>query len=413
MTSPSNSRLFFPALASLLFFAISASFLNAQQDSAAPTPSVHQIKKKLNQNKKNLATIEKKLRQKQMEQRQSEVKERNVLTRLQKVDQTLGKLKREKEANQQDLEETRRRIDGLRGAVKSNQDQLTESRHLLKQRLQALFRMSFRTPFLGGLLDSQSFGDFARKLNFELTLAKSNEKLITQTVQQREKLDRDSNQWGREERRKKHIVDVLGRQEKNYSRERRNRTVFLTSIRQKQALREQAIAELNDQAQELQSKVSFFLKQAEDAKKRSSYVPAGKGLRVSRGSIPWPVSGVILQGYEFGKHKNKEFNAVVDNSGVQIQASAGTPIKAIAEGKVRYADWFKGYGKLVILDHGEGYYSLYAQASDLAVAEGDKVAPGQVIGTVGDTGSLVGSSLYFEIRKNGVPQDPVRWLARH
>ncbi|HUO56546.1 MAG TPA: peptidoglycan DD-metalloendopeptidase family protein [bacterium] len=393
--------------------------LNAQQDStvsapqATPGPSVHQIKKKLSQNKKNLAAIQKQLKQKQLEQKQSEVKERNVLTRLQKVDQTLGKLKREKEANQQDLEETRRRIDGLQGAMKSNRDQLSTSRQLLKRRLQALFRMSFRTPFLGGLLDAESFGDFARKLNFEMTLARSNEKLLSQTVQQQEKLEEDSAQWSHEEHRKKRIVDVLGRQERNYSSERKNRTVFLTSIRKKQALREQAISELNAQAQELQSKVSFFLQQAEEAKKRSVYVPAGKGLRVSRGSIPWPVSGTILPDYAFGKHKNKEFNAVVDNSGVQIQAPPGTPIKAIAEGRVRYADWFKGYGKLVILDHGEGYYSLYAQASDLTVSEGDRVVPGQVIGTVGDTGSLVGSSLYFEIRKNGVPQDPVRWLARH
>ena len=84
--------------------------------------------------------------------------------------------------------------------------------------------------------------------------------------------------------------------------------------------------------------------------------------------------------------------------------------KAIRKSPNKFADWFKGYGKLVILDHGRGYYSLYAQASELKVSEGDSVTSGQVLGLVGDTDSLVGSSLYFEIRKNGVPQDPLRWL---
>jgi septal ring factor EnvC (AmiA/AmiB activator) len=100
----------------------------------------------------------------------------------------------------------------------------------------------------------------------------------------------------------------------------------------------------------------------------------------------------------------------MDNSGIQIQAAEGTPIHAVASGVVKFADWFKGYGKLVILDHGRGYYSLYAQASNLNVSEGQSVAKGQVLGSVGDTDSLVGSSLYFEIRKNGVPQDPLHWL---
>jgi septal ring factor EnvC (AmiA/AmiB activator) len=120
------------------------------------------------------------------------------------------------------------------------------------------------------------------------------------------------------------------------------------------------------------------------------------------------VSGTIIS--PFGRHRNKEFNAVVENSGIQIKAAMGTPFRAVGSGLVRYADWFKGYGKLVILDHGEGYYSLYAQASELSVSEGQTVVSGQVLGSVGDTGSLVGESLYFEIRKNGVPQDPVRWL---
>ncbi len=321
----------------------------------------------------------------------------------------MGSLRREKEVNEQDLVETRVRLNRLQDEMKNNQIELGESRQLLKQRLRALYRMSFRRPFLGGLLDSESFGDFARKLKFEMTLAQSNEKLLSQTLFNQQKLEQDSSLWNSEERRKQRILGVLGRQETNYSRERKNRTIFLASIQRQKESREKMIEELNQAAQDLQEQVSRLLQQASEAKsKQKAWVSTGTGLTVKRGKIPWPVSGEIIS--FFGKQKDKTFNEVVDNSGIQIKAPTGTPIHAVGEGLVRYADWFKGYGKLVILDHAQGYYSLYAQASELNVSEGQTVAAGQVIGAVGDTGSLLGSSLYFEIRKNGVPQDPLRWL---
>jgi septal ring factor EnvC (AmiA/AmiB activator) len=131
------------------------------------------------------------------------------------------------------------------------------------------------------------------------------------------------------------------------------------------------------------------------------------GLGLKRGLL-WPVSGTVTQ--RFGKTKSREFNTTFESAGLQIRSPHGTPIKAVASGRVRYADWFQGYGKLVILDHGRGYYSLYAQASDLFVAPGDTVSAGQVIASVGDTGSLVGDSLYFEVRKDGLPQNPLFFL---
>jgi septal ring factor EnvC (AmiA/AmiB activator) len=77
---------------------------------------------------------------------------------------------------------------------------------------------------------------------------------------------------------------------------------------------------------------------------------------------------------------------------------------------VIYADWFKGYGHLIILDHGGGYFTLYAHASEIQARLGDSVSRGQVIGKVGDTGSLEGAQLYFELRHKGKPQDPLAWL---
>ncbi|HVZ79644.1 MAG TPA: peptidoglycan DD-metalloendopeptidase family protein [bacterium] len=381
--------------------------LSAQE--AAPTPSYRQIKKNLRQHKKDLDAIRKKIDEEKRKKHIDEVREKRTLGRLEQVDRALGRLKREKEVNQADLQETRTRLSALLDRKALNEKDLAASRALLKKRLRDLNRMSFRKPFLGGLLDSENFSELSRKLRFELMLAQSNEKILNATLSQKDRLDRSTALWDSEQRRKERVLGALGRQEKNYSREKKNRTRILASIQKKKEDHERYIEELNQAARELQEKVSVFLKQAEEAQKqKAAWVPAGKGLASGRGRLAWPVSGQVIQ--HFGHRKNVQFKEVVDNSGIQIQADAGTPIKAIAGGKVRFADWFKGYGKLVILDHGEGYYSIYAQASELAVAEGQTVASGQVIGAVGDTGSLVGNSLYFEIRKNGIPQDPLLWL---
>jgi len=377
---------------------------------AAAPEDAKKIQTKLQKNKKTLTEIEKKLEKEKKQQQADTRKEKSVLNRLEKTDRELGRLKREKEANQQDLEQTRAQTQMLHSQMEVSRSSLEESRELMRKRLRDLYRMSFREPLLNGWLDSESFGDLARKLKFEMLLAQSNGKLLARTQRQNDELQESSNEWDQEERRRQRIVQALGRQESTYSRQQKNRTLFLASIRKEQTTREQTIAELNDAAQDLRNKVSNLLQASEEAKKQPQYVPAGQGLAVVRGKIPWPVSGRIIS--PFGRTRSAEFNAVVDNTGIQIQAPPGTPFKSVAGGTVRYADWFKGYGKLVILDHGQGYYSLYAQASELDVSVGQVVAPGQQLGLVGDTGSLVGSSLYFEIRKDGQPEDPVRWLRR-
>jgi septal ring factor EnvC (AmiA/AmiB activator) len=97
-------------------------------------------------------------------------------------------------------------------------------------------------------------------------------------------------------------------------------------------------------------------------------------------------------------------------NGLEIRAPAGTPVQAVRAGRVVYSDWFTGYGKMVIVDHGERLYSVYAYASDLLVEAGHDVAAGDSIATVGATGPVSSPSLYFEIRDHGVPRDPTTYI---
>jgi septal ring factor EnvC (AmiA/AmiB activator) len=125
-----------------------------------------------------------------------------------------------------------------------------------------------------------------------------------------------------------------------------------------------------------------------------------------RGRLPWPVRGDVAAA--FGAHA--EDGRVID--GWRIAAQAGSAVHAIAHGRVAYADWLKGYGLLIIVDHGDGYMSLYAHNDTLAKDVGDWVEVGEVLGTVGNSGGHAEPGLYFELRWDGVPLDPVRWLSR-
>jgi septal ring factor EnvC (AmiA/AmiB activator) len=112
----------------------------------------------------------------------------------------------------------------------------------------------------------------------------------------------------------------------------------------------------------------------------------------------------------FGRVVDAEFLTETFHSGVLYEAPLGTPVQAVAGGQVRFAGWFRGYGRLAILDHGDGYFTVVGHLERLDVEVGDVVQARQVIGTVGETGSLAGPRLYFEIRRGGEALDPGDWL---
>lgn len=143
---------------------------------------------------------------------------------------------------------------------------------------------------------------------------------------------------------------------------------------------------------------------------RTGPAPEGRGATstLRRGKVPRPVGGKVRQ--SFGRQVDPEFNTVTRRTGIEIAAERGTPVRAIAEGRVIFADWFRGYGQMAIVDHGGSNVSVSGFLEELKVTPGDPVTQGQVIGTVGETGSFAGPALYFELRQNGQPVDPEAWF---
>ncbi len=126
-----------------------------------------------------------------------------------------------------------------------------------------------------------------------------------------------------------------------------------------------------------------------------------------KGKLAWPVQGRFAG--EYGQPRGA---GPVRWSGVLLEASAGTPVRAVYHGRVAFADWLQGLGLLVIVDHGGGYMSLYAHNEALLKESGDWVEPGEAIAQVGDTGGQARPGLYFELRHNGEPVNPHPWIAR-
>ncbi len=126
-----------------------------------------------------------------------------------------------------------------------------------------------------------------------------------------------------------------------------------------------------------------------------------------RGTLRWPVAGPVRT--TFGRHKHPKFETYTVQNGIEIAAAAETPVGAVHEGTVVFADLFRGYGLMVVVDHGDKHHTLYAHLAETRVAAGQRVAAGELVGTVGAT-SLGGPGLYFEVRREGRPQDPLEWL---
>jgi murein DD-endopeptidase MepM/ murein hydrolase activator NlpD len=128
---------------------------------------------------------------------------------------------------------------------------------------------------------------------------------------------------------------------------------------------------------------------------------------IGRGKLRWPVKGQVIIG--FGTQKDNKLGTYYESNGLEIATKLGSPIQAVAAGKVVFADYFKGYGNLYILSHSGGYHSLYAQIDRMQKKLGDQVSSGDLLGYSGLAGR---DSMYFEIRSKGSPVNPLSWLIK-
>ncbi|AKQ64250.1 Periplasmic septal ring factor with murein hydrolase activity EnvC/YibP [Myxococcus hansupus] len=273
---------------------------------------------------------------------------------------------------------------------------LTQQLRRLSPRLRTLYRLMRRRP-LEVLLSAEDFAALVWRAR-ALEASMSGDLELLRTVQRVARLQRQATrELGRLQASLAARMAFLQEQERLARLQQEGLEEVVGTLAGEAELARRAVRELEQADAEL-TRVVKDLKE----------LPATSGFGALRGKLPRPVQGVVEVG--FGKVINPRFNTVTVQKGLDIRAAPGTPVQAVAEGTVAYAGSLRGYGKLLILDHGDGYHTLMAHLSAILPELGAMVLPGDVVGEVGDTGSLKGAYLYFEVRKGGQAVDPALWL---
>lgn len=277
--------------------------------------------------------------------------------------------------------------------------ELKKRQNILLKRLNAIYKYR-RGNLVEILFNTDNFVDMSKQLYFMALIAKADIELINDVTEKK-------NTYLKKEKilqsKHKEVSKAKDSQQKILDRQERlkeNKQQFLSKIRSKKSLYQNQIAKLEQDSLNIKQLIKTL-----EAKKiqPQKYIVRGSG------NLPWPVKNrECYRG--FGKYKHPKFDAYVMNKGIDILASQGETVTSVKEGKVVFANWFKGYGMLVMIDHGEGLYSLYAHLANILVSSGEKVSKGTPIGKVGNPFDEDRYNLHFEIRVNGEPVDPLDWL---
>lgn len=293
-------------------------------------------------------------------------------------------------------------IDKLGNQLELSSQDLEYHQDILSQRLVWIYKRSRISP-LASALSADSPLQAARRLymfsilnQYDRNLVDEIESLIAQTKSETAEL----------EKRKTEITTLMEekqRQTEIISVDRGARKKLLDQVRTQKDVEQKAI----DQLDEDQSRIAAILETLFEDRKILDKEAAAEFENL-KGKLLWPVFGEVLR--KFGKIKNAKYNTVVNSPGIDIKAEAGTDVVASSSGEVAYISWLRGYGSFIILDHGGGYYSLYSHLDDILVETGLFITAGEAIATVGETGTLTGPMLHFELRYGKEQLDPLPWL---
>ena len=399
-----------------------------------------QTQQQLDATRQDIAELKKMLGQLQQEKS-------GVQKDLRSTETDIGKLEKQVEALQQELKKTQGELERLDHEKKKLQSARVEQQRLIAIQARSAYQNG-REEYLKLLLNQQNPEKFARTLTYYDYLSQArleqlrsfNETLRqlanveqdislqqAQLLAQQGNLDAQRQELEKVRTERQQVLaklnnDVKARDQKLQAREQDQADLskVLKTI-------EETLARQAREAEEARQKALLAAQEAEkqrqrealaakdDAPSKPKSIPGplvsssgetfGGAFSAARGKLPWPVNGRLLA--RFGETRGGDSRTKWD--GVMISASPGSQVRAVHGGRVVFADWLRGAGLLVILDHGNGYLSLYGHNQSLLKSAGDVVKAGEAISTVGNSGGQDSSGLYFAIRQQGRPSDPAQW----
>jgi septal ring factor EnvC (AmiA/AmiB activator) len=334
-------------------------------------------------------------------------RETSIVNSLNDIDLKLDKARKKASFLKKELAGVEKEIKKATNTSKELQQRIKTSEKYASKRLVALYKLNWLGKIYV-LASAQSMYEFFhRKKVLEQVLA-YDENIWQNLLDNKEKFQQLLVELNEKKREKLAVEIDLKKQIKIMFRERQNRSQLLDDIRKKKSLKLAALESLKQAAADLDYTV-ISLKSEPDLIEPKKNISL-KNFSSLKGLLNMPVKGKIIS--FFGPYRNKKFNVINFQSGVEIKADRGEPIRAVYAGRILYARWFKGYGNMVIIDHGDNYYTIYAHAQEIFASQGDTVEMGEVVATVGDSGSMIGPSLHFEVRHHGKPEDPLKWIKK-
>ena len=338
--------------------------------------------------------------------------ERSVLSVIENLDRRIDTARKEITKLDAEIGELNRSIGVLEGEIAVLTEKLDARRRLVANRLRANYKITYNNSngFFPLAARADNLSDMLVRLEYVKKIRLYDDRVIAQFVTDNDRLASQKRDLESQQAKRLTQQTELDRQQKTLAREQKERKATLETVRRDRALQERTVREMDASIRQLNALIRQLearIAAEEAASRRSgSAAPRSNVAEAPRpeflgstgevslaiqtfGKIDWPVEGKIVS------------NASDALEGITIRASEGTSVKAALDGTVEYAQWFNGlgFGKLLVVNHGNGYRSFYAHLSDFSVKEGQRIRKGQVVGTVGTTGSLIGSALYFEMRR--------------
>lgn len=324
----------------------------------------------------------------------------SVQIELQQVEEKIGKVTQALHTIERDLQNGRKRLASLQEREKTLSNTLDRQREALARQVRASYAIG-RQEQLKILLNQGDPATVRRALVYYDYLNRARTSRIRDALQQLQELQQVRSSIAAQQQELAGLRDHQLAQKQALERSRSEREKVLATIESSLQDQDRKLQGMLRNEQELQQ-VLKALQQA------LSDIPMefqdGKAFAKRKGELPWPASGRLANRFGDSRAGGK-----LNWRGVLIAAARGEDVRAVSRGRVAFANWLRGYGLLMIVDHGNGFMSLYGHNQSLYKDVGEWVQSGEVIATVGDSGGQDDAGLYFEIRHDGEPVNPVTW----
>jgi len=298
---------------------------------------------------------------------------------------------------QSQLEEQRHETESQIAAIAPR---IAREKDFLRKRLAALYRLG-GLSYVRMMLSIDDRRDPVQAMSMLSFLVSRDARAVTRFQAEREQLRARTIELADREQKVAAARRIVEQRQRAVAAARADKERTLLSLRNQGNESEQKLADLEEKARRLEHLLDVLSRQ-------NGAATAATDIRSVQGALAWPVQGKIIE--HFGKQRNAKFSTVTFSNGLKIAAAPGAEVRSVFAGTVLFSQWFKGYGNLVILDHGNRVFSLYGNLKSPAVAIGDRVNAGQALAGVGESEDAHFGYLYFEIRQDNKPEDPQKWL---